>query len=173
MRQAKAIAIVVALILFVPATGFLFREEGATDAAELANAGINASALSSAGDVDAMLERLEALAESTESPPAWFSDEIGILPEARNVRVSGSVVGYSVTGDSDKTLQLLRANMFDRGWTCVSLGGLEGATFVKESGVCTWALVTCAQVGSTTSVVVRCSLDIGPSSYPKTVGVQS
>ncbi len=87
--------------------------------------------------------------------PDWFDREIGLLPGARDVRVSGAVVGYVVEGESGDALDALCAHMEERGWTCVLLGGVEGATFVKRTGACAWVLGTCTQTGSATSVVLR------------------
>ena len=155
-RLAKAIAVVAALVLAVPCSGVVCGRVSDEQPAGSAPAGIGAAALiGQGGDAQDLIERIEEAADGgIGQPPAWFSEEIGVLPDARDVRASGAVVGYMVDAESQATLEALRMHMEGRGWTCVPSTEAGAATFVKESGQCTWAFATCVQVGPSTSVVV-------------------
>ena len=157
MRQLRALCIVAALVLAAPIIDAVLPEAGASasDAVVEAPAGIASSLLTNSASVDEALVRLESLASPDETVPSWFEREVGFLPGARDIRASGPVVGYVVDGESSAAMVSIQARMAERGWTCVSLGGVEGATFAKPSGVCTWVLVTCTQVDGATSVVAR------------------
>ena len=159
MRALKAVAIVMALLLMVPGVEAIVRVAGGTAAYGSTAGGIDAQSLVQAPDPFAALDRVdEFVAAGNADVPEEFSREIGFLPGASDIRVdaTGSVVGYAVAGDAGEALDGLVAHMEARGWTAVSLGGVDGATFVKEGGSCTWALATCTQVDDATSVVVRC-----------------
>lgn len=157
MRQLKALAIVIALVFVAPALDYALGGVGEVHGVEAEQVGIDLSALSQTGDANSVLDGIEVMANPRGLPPTWFEEEIGVLPGAYDVRASGPVVGYSVQQECDEAVRLLKTHMINHGWTCVSLGSVEGATFVKDSGACTWALATCTQVGSTTSVVIRCN----------------
>ena len=162
-RLAAAACIVAAIVGFAPAVDAVAQAahaggQAAGDDVRLAasSVGIDAALFAGAGDVDEALGKLEALAAAPADDVAEsFERDIGFLPGARDVRASGPVVGYLVDGGCDEVMEALQAHMAGRGWTCVPLGGIDGATFVKRSGACTWALATCTQVGDATSVVVR------------------
>lgn len=161
-RVAKALAIVAVIVLVGPVSNAALRAAGATDAQERSSAqtGIRLAALVEGSDANAALSRMEQLADAgnaADALPDGFEREIGVLPGARDVRVSGSVVGYVVDGNVGETLAALDAHMEGRGWTCVPMGDVDGATFLKEDGVITWTFATCTQVGSATSVVLRCT----------------
>ena len=161
-RLIAAAAVVTVLIAIVPISGFLVGDKSAADANAPAFVGIHAQALAQADDIEGMLNQLEDMArvEGEAPTPAWFQREIGVLPNARDVRTDGtSVVGFLVDGTSDEVLAALTSHMEGRGWIAVPLGEVEGATFVKQTGVCTWVLATCSQTGSVTSVVLRCNAD--------------
>ena len=158
-RLAMAVAIVVVLAAVVPITGLAV--EGASEPLSQAatNGGIRAADVVNGVDAQEMLSRIEALAQSGQGQlPAYFEKEIGLLEGARDARANdtGRVVGYLVDDTSCETLDRIRENMGQAGWSEVSLGQAEGATFMKEDGRCPWALVTCTQVGSATAVVFRC-----------------
>ena len=157
-RAFKAVVIILAILTAVSVIDVVtdaFDPPGKASAV----GGLDADALIGDGDAEASLERIEeAAAAGDMDVPEAFADEVGFLPDARDMRVSGGgdVVGYVVPGDSGEVLAQISERMGAAGWTEVPLGEVEGATFVKSSGACTWALVTCTQVGNDTSVVARC-----------------
>ncbi len=158
MRLVKAFCIVALLIAAVPLIGLAFPDDSAREVPSVDSAGIKARNVIDVQSVDDLLANIESLSNQEESLPSWFENEIGLLPYARNVRVSGSVVGYVVDEECSAALILLQQSLSEKGWKAVSLGEVEGATFIKSSGVCTWALVTCTQIDNATSVVVRCNV---------------
>lgn len=158
-RLAIACAVVAALVLVAPVSGVVLKGEAEASSRASVDGGIRVSDIVGAGDMQEALKKLEELAAATERPlPVFFQEEIGLMKGAHDVRSNegGSVVGYLVDGSEDGIFASLRAHMLQRGWSEVSLGSSGGATFVKEDGACTWALVTCTQVGQATSVVFRC-----------------
>ena len=159
-RLASALLVVVALIASVPVSGAFIGKAPAAETNAPPFTGVHAQALSHAGDIDSMANLLEDMARAggEASVPAWFQRDIGFLPDARDVRTDGiSTVGYLVDDVGDDVLVSLIAHMEARGWTAVPLGDVEGATFVRQAGTCTWALATCTPVGSPTSIVFRCA----------------
>lgn len=154
-RPVKALIIVAAIVIAVPVADLGLRSAGIEQEAPFTPVSIDAASLLEGGGPDEALARIEELAARTEALPEWYESEIGILPGARDIRVSGPVVGYIVEGDCEAALDDAAALMESRGWTCVSMGDVNGATFVKKSGTCSWALVTCTQAGHATSVVTR------------------
>lgn len=159
MRLLRAVVVVCAIVFAAPladrAAGAVPEEP--TESAPVV--GICASELLAGGDAEAALANIERLAETDDGPPgevpAWFLEEIGFMPNARDVRWGTSVMGYVVDGESAAVLEQLCLRMQLRGWRCVPLGDVGGATFLKDVGQCTWALATCTQVGDATSVVIR------------------
>lgn len=111
------------------------------------------------GDWESALANVESKLDAmSASAPEDFREEIGVPPNAHDLRVSGdgSVVGYALDGEASAASQLIESNMKTKGWSMVELGGIEGATYLKETGRFRWALVTATQIGDTTSIVVRC-----------------
>ena len=158
LRPLKAAAIVLALLLAAPGVEAISRFAVPPQEASASDAGLDAASLTGAGDAFAALERIEGVASAGDADvPAAFSEEIGFLPGASDIRVGGdgSVVGYTVSLSSSIAYEQVVAHMEARGWTTAALGDMQGATFVKQSGACTWALATCTQVGSSTSIVWR------------------
>ena len=157
-RALKAVAVVLAIVVAVPGADVLARFFTPSETAS-ADEGLAAGVLIEPGDAQTSLERIEAVAAADDADvPEAFADEIGFLPDARDIRVSsgGEVVGYVVPGSAESVFAQIAERMKANGWTEVPLGEeVEGATFVKSSGACTWALITCTQVGEDTSVVAR------------------
>lgn len=159
VRLARAVVVVCAIVLAAP----LIDGAAGAAAAEPPNSipaeGIHAGELLAGGDAETALARIEHRAETADDAlseaSAWFLEEIGFLPNARDVRWSGSVAGYVVDDESAAVFGQLRLHMQRRGWRCVPLGDVDGATFLKGFGQCSWALATCTQVGEATSVVIR------------------
>ena len=161
-RLLKAVAVVLAIMVMAPGVDTVARVVAAPQKAAAAGAdevGVNAARLLDAADAFGSLERIEEAAEAAQTDaPEVFSREVGLAAGAYDIRVSptGDVIGYMVEDDCEAVLQRERARMESLGWNAVPLGGEQGLTFVKPSGDCTWVLVTCTQVGTSTSVVARC-----------------
>lgn len=156
-RLARALAIVVVLLLAVPVADALLQRDGADVLDVAAEEGITAREIIGEGDPLQMLDRLEGvLVDESQGLPDGLADEVGCLPAYRDLRVGadGSVVSYVVDGDASDISEALRTHMEGKGWARVPLGGVEGATYVKEGGEYTWVLATCTQVGDATSVVL-------------------
>lgn len=159
-RLRMACVIVVVLVFGVPVTDALVsRGKGNSlpSEASAVDAGLRSI---DEGDFDSFLDHLDAMAEGESGElPKYFLAEIGVPGNCRDIRVdsTGTVVGYVVDGDVESALGDLERRLTSRGWQGVLLGGIDGMTFVKEGGECTWALATCTQTGSSTSVVFRCA----------------
>lgn len=159
-RLATALFVVAALIAAAPLSSVLAGKANTANTVVFPPAGMRAHALAQAEDAESAVSQLESMAraEGGKPVPPWFDREIGFLPGSRDARVDGgTVVGFLVDGTCDDVCAALIAHMQARGWTSVPLGEVEGATFMKQSGICTWTLATCTQVGSATSVVLRCN----------------
>jgi len=160
-RVAKAFSLVVGLVCLVPMSGLARGgASGQVPSSSIAG-GISASEIICGLDMHAMLDRLEdAGGLNNGKAPAYFEREIGVIEGARDVRASGDerIVGYIMDCPATQAQQRVSQWMMGRGWTEVSLGSVSGATFVKKGGDCRWALASCTQVGSATSVVYRCAI---------------
>lgn len=97
----------------------------------------------------------ELISENVGIPPEAFMQEIGTLEGCRDIRVKGNVVGYLVDEEASSTQGRIVESMRAHLWEGRSMEGVIGWSFVKEQGEYTWAVVTCNQVGTATSVVVR------------------
>ena len=158
-RLLKACLVVAAIFFVVPCldSAFAVAEIGEDVGGGVVGLGALPLADGDSG-IEGFLTRLEAVADAGDPDVSEsFEEEIGLPPDARDVRVSGSVVGCVVDGEASEVLASAQSQMEARGWTGVPLGGVAGMTFAKPSGRCTWALVTCEQIGSATSLVVRCA----------------
>ena len=158
LRRVKAAVIVAAIVAAVPMVEMAVQPRAFSQGAATFADGLDAAYLVEPADADVALARIEDAASAGGADvPEAFSREIGFLPQARDIRSGGdgAVVGYIVPLESEVAAGQLAEHMAARGWTAVSLGSLEGATFVKREGTYRWALATCTQVGSATSVVMR------------------
>lgn len=158
-RLACAFVIVAVAIAAVPLSGVLTGEPAAAAQTPMISEGIRASDVVNEPDPLQALDKLEAAADRYSCKlPSYFEQEIGLLADARDVRVNedGCVVGYVMDESPSTVLELLRTHMRNAGWAEIPLGDISGATFVKEDGSCTWALASCIEVGCSTSVVFRC-----------------
>ena len=156
VRLGLAVAIVAAVVFAVPAADAFMSAGGGEDAATVPQAALRAESVLGASSAEEALGALEGIVVQAPSElPDWFLAEVGTLPGARDVRVAceGKVVGYVVDCDVAEALASLEGHMGSLGWTAVSLGQVDGFTFMKPSGRCMWALVTCTQVDGATSVV--------------------
>jgi len=162
-RLLKAAAIVLALVVAAPGVDAVARFAAGSPQAEASTGaapGLNSNTLLDVNDAFGSLERIESVAAPSQADgdvPGAFAREIGFPSGARDLRVSasGEVVGYVVPGNCEDVLAQEVERMGSLGWTSVSLNGVQGSTFVKASGDCRWALVSCVQTGVDTSVVVR------------------
>lgn len=157
-RLVTAIALVAVVVFAVPTVDAVFFSRGGMAGIAETGAGLQAEPILNAGNIDEVLESIEqAVVQDEGEAPDWFEAEVGLLPDARDIRVgnSGKVVGYVVDCDTEQARASLKEHMEELGWKCVSLGQVDGFTFIKSSGACTWALATCTQVASATSVVIR------------------
>lgn len=159
-RLMKACAVLLAIACIIPGVEVVSRlVQGSSQLqAQAAMPGLHSEVLNAAADPFESLDKVEALVEGGAADlPEAFCAEVGFLPNANDVRChgGGAVVGYSVEGGEDETLEKLVEHMRCRGWTSVPLGEVCGATFLKDEGRYTWVLATCTQVGSATCVVMR------------------
>lgn len=154
-RLAIACAIVVFIVALPPMTGAVMNGIRGGSAERVGQSKI----VQVGSDPYDVLDRTQELVESTlGSPPETFMREVGLLPDAYNVRVSrdGDIIGYEVELDPAEASRQLDALLEDAGWVSVPLGGVDGATYLKSEGEYRWMLVTTTWVGTSTSVVVRC-----------------
>lgn len=109
------------------------------------------------GDPYAALDQLEECASVEAQPPDAFMREAGFPSGAReqHADTSGMVVGCTLDSPEDVSFAAVCDVLAAKGWACVPLQGMSGATFVKRGGGLRWMLVTCTQVGEATSVVYR------------------
>lgn len=158
-RIMKAVAITFCLIMCVPAIDALGNEGDGADALEQKSAGIDARSIIGNGDPDGFVRRVNQAATPKEAAlPAVFAQEVGLPRGARDVRVDsgGAVIGCSVALPAEDVADAISEQMAARGWREVPLGSVEGATYVKDAGSCSWSLVSCTQIGDKTAVVYRC-----------------
>ena len=109
------------------------------------------------GDSDAAVS-LAGEQTGIEAVPPWFEEELFALGGAKSVRVSGEggVVGFSCAHSAESEFSQIEGELTRKGWV-ESETGIEGCSvFVKEGGVCLWAMVSCVPVGEGASVVVQC-----------------
>ena len=155
-RFARALIIVGILVCAVPVSELVLQStEGSNKSEPLVIQGLE---MEGAADPFAALSKIEQKASSHQGRmPAELVEEMGILPGASELKVDAGndVVGYVVAGDAETISREVDWMMAERGWAGVDLGLLDGATYMKDEGGFRWALVTCTQVGSKTSVVVR------------------
>ena len=167
-RLAKALAITMALVFCVPAVEAL-ADAGSVPESEPGSSvaafegprrvGIDAQALIGQGDAYAFLTRLEEASLPNEPVlPQAFMLEVDLPRRYRDLRATedGTVIGCVVDAPINVVEQDVRSRMSAKGWSEVSLGAVEGSTYIKSGGICTWVLVTYTQVGDATNVVYRC-----------------
>lgn len=161
-RFVKAVVIVGAIVVAVPASNLLSDEFSGNTGANNFDNGLNAAGLVAGFDPLASLDRLEELANAAPSAlPRYFEEEIGLPAGAFDVRVSsdGSIVGCVVDGEAENAHRLVSQRMIASGWSEVDLGAAQGSTYLKNSESCRWVLTTLTQVGSATSIVFRCVVE--------------
>ena len=119
--------------------------------------GLDASSIGWGNDPYAAFDRLEKLAEEEGQPPDAFVQEGGFPAGAYELHSDASdmVVGCSLNAPKEKAFAAVCDVLAAKGWLCAPLRGTGGAVFVKQEGELRWMLVTCIQVGESTSVVYR------------------
>lgn len=129
----------------------------AADDALPAGVGLDARSTEWGRDPYAALDRLEALVAEEDHLPGVFLQEGGFPADAYELRsdASGMVVGCSLDAPRNEALAAVCDVLAAKGWACVPLQGTGGAAFMKQEGQLRWMLVTCIQVGDSTSVVYR------------------
>ena len=155
-RFARALIIVGVLVCAVPVSELVLQSiEGASKSESFVVQGLE---MEGAADPFAVLSKIEQKASNHQGRmPAEVVEEMGVLPGASELKADAGndVVGYVVAGDAESISREVDRMMVERGWAGVDLGLLDGATYMKDEGEFRWALVSCTQVGSKTSVVVR------------------
>ena len=157
-RLAKAVAILIAIVLCIPAADALYGQR-ASVLPDDSRAGLDAQRIIGDADAVGFVERMEEAASARDAQPSpAFQKEIGLPAPCRDVRAdsTGTIVSCIVDGEPEAVFESVASHMAERGWRSIALGSVEGATFVKEEGQCTWTLVTCTQVGNSTNIVFRC-----------------
>lgn len=157
-RACAAAAICAALVATVPISDAISRQLFMPEDTKASlQWGLDARAISSLDALES-LDRIERIAaERSDALPMVFSQEAGLPSGAHDVRVSdgGNVVGCLVEASEDEAMAVVGEEMCAKSWTEVPLGGVNGATYIKDKGSCRWVLVTCTQVNEETSVVYR------------------
>ena len=130
---------------------------GMGDNALPASAGLDACSIDWGRDPYAALDRLEELTAEDSHLPGLFLQESGFPSDAYELHsdASGMVVGCSLDAPRNEALAAVCDVLAANGWACVPLQGTGGAVFVKQEGRLRWMLVTCLQIGDSTSVVYR------------------
>lgn len=108
------------------------------------------------GDEAAWGEAVASRRGATAVPP-WFAEELFSPDGALESSVSedGRVVGLVLSGTAAQRASEVSGELVERGWVGVPSGVDGCATFVKEGGLCRWAMVSCIDVPGGVSVVVQ------------------
>lgn len=99
-----------------------------------------------------------ASGESDADVPAWFSEELFSLQGYSDVRMSAraEVVGFTMQEQPVGAFARLAELMEQKGWVFLKSGVAGSGSFLKDSGSCRWAWISCFDMSDTTSVVVQC-----------------
>lgn len=141
-RLLSAVGLAGAGLAAMLAAGTLFESCSAESLA-------NAAAIATGGDLEHESHAIEQL-------PTWFEEELfdGAHAEALYANGDETVFGLVASGSVQDALNRIGEEMAQRGWVRVD-GKSEGiASFVREEGPPTWALVSCTGIGADTSIVV-------------------
>lgn len=102
------------------------------------------------------LDMLSSLARPyRQTVPKVLQDEL--MPVSVDdvlVYSEGLTVGFSLQGSSDSVYQRIKAAMEKKGWTTVDSGSKALTTFVKDSGILSWAAVSITEWDTECSVVI-------------------
>lgn len=106
---------------------------------------------------EAAWEEAVASRQGVAAVPPWFAEELFSPDEALESSVSedGRVVGLVLSGMAAQRAPEVSGELVERGWVGVPSGVDGCATFVKEGGLCRWAMVSCIDVPGGVSVVVQ------------------
>lgn len=106
---------------------------------------------------EAAWEEAVASRRGVAAVPPWFAEELFSPDGALESSVSedGRVVGLVLSGTAAQRAPNVSEELVERGWVGVPSGVDGCATFVKEGGLCRWAMVSCIDVPGGVSVVVQ------------------
>ena len=89
--------------------------------------------------------------------PPWFEQEVvplGMVGDGVATQ-DWAVVGFSAEGSVSEALEDVCLQLTSRGWTGYASGEDGLATFTKEGGVCSWAMVSCVANPDGVGVVMQ------------------
>ena len=88
--------------------------------------------------------------------PSWFAEELFDASEATEAYANeqGTVFGLVLPENADAAFAWICDRMAEGAWIRAESGTPGCASFVREDGPPSWALVTCTDVGAGASVVV-------------------
>lgn len=117
-----------------------------------------------AGEADADESRAGAAASAEELKvqAPLFAGEGFVPDDAFDVRVGGQgrVIGLNLPGTAAQAFSQMRQGLEEAGWTAVPSGQDACGSFVKETGLLRWLMVSCYQAKSQANVVVQCAVDV-------------
>lgn len=95
--------------------------------------------------------------EEASEVPTWFEQELLPLDAIGSgvATQDWGVVGFFAEGPTDEVVKDLCSQLAMRGWLGYESGEEGLATFTKEGGVCSWAMVSCVPSSEGTCVVIR------------------
>lgn len=132
---------------------------GSPSVAQAERTGVVVEALSKGDGVTraGICEQAGALTGGRAVPPEWYAEEVFDIGRETDVVAlpDWSVAGFVSGAEPAAELERVAGLLSERGWTGFEGGGLSVATFYKEGGTCSWALVLCSRAGDTTSVVIQ------------------
>ncbi|MBR5260385.1 MAG: hypothetical protein IKV48_07980 [Eggerthellaceae bacterium] len=92
----------------------------------------------------------------TSSLPLWFSEELFDESQATELYANEdeTIFGLNVDKSPAASFNEICTSMESKGWVRIESGMEHCATFIREQGDPSWALVSCTNTGSGTSIVV-------------------
>ncbi|NGM17213.1 hypothetical protein GMI70_04180 [Eggerthellaceae bacterium zg-893] len=149
-RLRRAVALVVAVLALVAASGVVEHAMRPSVASEAASAfGASDASISEALD--------EGKEDGSALLPASFHSEVGMDAEATSVCVddAAKIVSYVAAGSADQVFEDVRGRLEGKGWHAVESGLAACGSFAKEEGAYRWLFVACLDVAGGTSVVLQ------------------
>ncbi|NHM15851.1 hypothetical protein GMI69_04080 [Eggerthellaceae bacterium zg-887] len=153
-RLRRAVALVVAVLALVAASGVVEHAMRPSVASEAASA---------FGASDASISEVLGQGEEENAAllPASFHAEVGMDAEVASVRVddAAKIVSYVAAGSADQVFEDVCRRLEGKGWHAVESGLATCGSFAKEEGVYRWLFVACLDVADGTSVVLQYQTD--------------
>lgn len=114
----------------------------------------NSAALAAAPSAQSIAERAASYAADA---PAWLEAELFAVGDVERAyaEADGKVYGFVAKRASGEWFEAACAEMQDKGWTRTESGIGCCATFVRDGGDCRWAMLSCLQVGESSTMVVQ------------------